>query len=125
MSAYKTIELGTLNQLPENSNGKAFLHDALELTSCEISVNVVPQGWEAPFRHRHKQNEEVYIILAGEGEFEVESEKIPVKEGSCLKVAPQAVRTLKNTGASELRFLCVQAKEGSLEQYAMTDGEIC
>ncbi len=54
----KLEKLGYLKR--ENyENGKAFLHDLLELTSCEISVSAMPAGVKLPFNHKHKQNEEV------------------------------------------------------------------
>lgn len=54
----KLEKLGYLKR--ENyENGKAFLHDLLGLTSCEISVSAMPAGIKLPFNHKHKQNEEV------------------------------------------------------------------
>lgn len=122
MTNFKSIELGKLVDI---ENGKAFLHDALELTSCEISVNCAPKGFKLPFSHKHKQNEEVYIFLKGEGLFTVDNEKIKVHDGTCIKVLPAAARTLENTGESELKFICVQAKTDSLEQFGMGDAELC
>lgn len=104
-------------------NGKAFLHDALELTSCEISLNNVPAGFKLPFNHKHKQNEEVYIIIKGEGTFSFDNEKINVKEGDCVKVLPNASRTFETT--TELQFICIQAKSNSLEQFGLGDAELC
>ena len=72
-----------------------------------------------------KQNEEVYIFLKGEGVFTVDGKGIQVKEGSCVKVLPAASRTLENSGEGELQFICVQAKEKSLEQFGMGDAELC
>lgn len=68
MANYKSTEIGNLAQIgAKYEHGKAFLHDVLGLTSCEISVNFMPAGAKAPFNHKHKQNEEVYIFLKGEG----------------------------------------------------------
>lgn len=124
MSRYKITEIGKLQNVLAQSEGKAFLHDSLGLTSCEISINAVPGGWKAPFCHRHKQNEEIYIFLKGSGKMMVDGESFDVSEGSCVRVAPQGNRSLENTGDGELQFICVQAKENSLDQYALSDGEI-
>ena len=43
------------------------LHDKLSLTGAEISVNNLPAGAGVPFVHSHKKNEEIYIILSGQG----------------------------------------------------------
>ena len=68
MTNFKNAEVGTMNELGKNyENGKAFLHDLLDLTSCEISVSSMPAGIKLPFNHKHIQNEEIYIFLKGEG----------------------------------------------------------
>lgn len=125
MTNYKTRELGKIGDLINLENGKAFLHDALELTSCEISINTVPKGFKVPFNHKHKQNEEVYIVLKGEGAITIDGETVKVKEGSVVKVAPEAARTIENTGDGEFEFICIQAKTNSLEQFGLADAELC
>lgn len=124
MSSFQFFDFGTLNDLASQFNGKVFLHDALGLTSCEISVNAVPKGGKAPFVHSHKQNEEIYIFLKGTGCVTLDGQDFDVKEGSCLRVAPSVKRMLENTGDEALQFICIQAKENALEQFAMTDGII-
>lgn len=124
MDSFKFCNVGKLCDLEKDAGGKAFLHDMLGLTSCEISINALPKGWRAPFSHSHKQNEEIYIFLKGVGKVTLDDTSFDVKEGSCLRVAPQVKRTLENTGNEEIQFICIQAKEGSLEQFAMGDGEI-
>lgn len=121
----KTLELGKIKDIINLENGKIFLKDALELTGCEISINVVPKGFKLPFSHKHKQNEEIYIILKGEGIITANNEKLTVIEGSCVKVSPKSSRTIENTGDGELEFICIQAKENSLEQCGLEDAELC
>ncbi len=125
MTNYKTTELGKISDIINFENGKVFLHDALELTSCEISVNTVPKGFKVPFSHKHKQNEEVYIILKGEGIITVDGTSLKVKEGSVVKIQPAASRTIENTSDGEFQFICIQAKADSLEQFGLADAELC
>lgn len=125
MTNYKTTELGKIDELINLENGKAFLHDALELTGCEISINTVPQGFKVPFNHKHKQNEEVYIVLKGEGILTIDGNAVNVEEGSGVKVMPAASRTLENTGKGVFQFICIQAKANSLEQFGLGDAELC
>ena len=57
MANYNKTDLGNLAQISTKfENGKAFLHDALGLSSCEISVSSMPAGVKLPFNHKHKQN---------------------------------------------------------------------
>lgn len=125
MTEYTKTDLGTFAQIAKLENGKAFLHDTLKLTGCEISVNVTPKGFKVPFNHKHKQNEEVYIVLKGTGIITVNGTKIDVKEGSAVRVAAGTARTIENTGEGEFSFICVQAKEGSLTQFGFGDAELC
>lgn len=124
MTNFKKEEIGTMAELGKNyENGKAFLHDLLGLTSCEISVSSMPAGIKLPFNHKHIQNEEIYIFLKGEGIMTLDNEVIEVKEGSCVKVLPKAVRTMESK--TDLQYICVQAKTGSLEQFGLGDAELC
>ena len=124
MTNFKNAEIGTLAEIGEKyENGKAFLHDLLELTSCEISVNAMTAGLKIPFCPRHFQNEEIYIFLKGEGTITVDNKVIDVKEGSCVKIMPKAARTIE--AKTDMQYLCVQAKTNSLEQFGLKDAELC
>ena len=71
------------------------LHDKLSLTGAEISVNNLPAGAGVPFVHSHKKNEEIYIILSGQGKAD-----------------------------SAISFVCIQVQEHSLEEYTAEDAVI-
>ena len=104
--------------------GKQFVKDATGATSCEISFGTLPTGAEVPFFHSHKANEENYIILSGSGRFQVNDEAFDIEEGSMVRVATNCDRNIKCTSADPLTYICIQAKEGSLEGYTMTDADI-
>ena len=104
--------------------GKQFVKDATGATSCEISFGTLPTGAEVPFFHSHKANEENYIILSGSGRFQVNDEAFDIEEGSVVRVATNCDRNIKCTSAEPMTYICIQAKEGSLEGYTMTDADI-
>lgn len=104
--------------------GKQFVKDATVATSCEISFGTLPAGAAVPFFHSHKENEENYIILSGEGKFQVNDEVFDVTEGSVIRVSTNCDRNIKCTSAEPMTYICIQAKEGSLGGYTMTDAEI-
>lgn len=103
---------------------KQFVKDATGATSCEISFGSLPTGQAVPFFHSHKANEENYIILSGKGLFQVNDEVFEIAEGSVIRVATGCDRNLKCTSAEPMTYICIQAKEGSLGGYTMTDAEI-
>lgn len=104
--------------------GKQFVKDAAGATSCEVSFGTLPSGASVPFFHSHRANEENYIILTGAGRFQVDDEVFDVAEGSVIRVATGCDRNLKCTSAEPMCYICIQAKEGSLEGYTMTDADV-
>lgn len=104
--------------------GKQFVKDASGATSCEISFGSLPTGASVPFFHSHRENEENYIILSGAGRFQVDGEAFDIAEGSVIRVATNCDRNIKCTSAEPMTYICIQAKEGSLGGYTMTDADI-
>jgi len=119
-------DLGKLGNLLQDSaeekRSKQFLKEALGLTGMEVSITAYPPNTSLPFFHKHKQNEELYIIIKGEGQMQLDDELIEVKEGSVIRVLPDCSRNLRSAPDSELVYVCVQAKENSLEQCTAGDG---
>lgn len=104
--------------------GKAFIKEVLGTTSIEVSFGSLAKGQAVPFFHHHKQNEEVYVVLSGEGIFTLDGEEISVASGSIIRIAPKVSRCTKCTSPDPLVYICIQGKEGSLEQYTMTDAVV-
>ena len=104
--------------------GKQFVKDATGATSCEISFGTLLTGTAVPFFHSHTENEEKYIILSGRGKFQVDDAVFDIAEGSVVRVSTNCDRNLKCTSEEPMCYICIQAKEGSLGGYTMTDAEI-
>lgn len=119
-AGYAIASLGNLNDF----EGKTFVKDVLGTSGVEISFGSLSEGQCVPFNHKHKQNEEVYIIIKGKGVFTLNGNDFEVTSGDIIKISPDVVRTNKNTGDGDFSYICIQAKSGSLEQYTMTDGII-
>lgn len=97
------------------------LHDLLSLTGAEISVNSLPAGAGVPFVHSHKQNEEIYGVLAGRGRAVIDGETVELSAGDWVRVSPAAKRQFSAAADSAISFICVQVRENSLEGYTMDD----
>ena len=63
----------------------------------------VPAGGRTE-RHYHKVAEELYLILEGAGEIELDGERRMVGPGDAILIPPGARHTIKAT--EPLRFLC-------------------
>ena len=92
----------------------------------ELSFQTLVPGQDSGFLHTHKTHEELYIILKGEGQYQVDGEIFPVSEGTIIRVAPDGKRALKNTGSENLTMLCIQYKANAFTEAdsPMTDGTI-
>ena len=104
--------------------GKAFVKDILNTTSMEVSFGTLAPGCTVPFCRHHKQNEEVYVVLSGEGVFILDGKEEPVASGSIVRVAPAVSRHTKCTGSVPMVYISNQAKADSLKQYTMGDGVV-
>ncbi len=103
--------------------GKQFLKELVGASGMEVSFTRLEPLQAVQFFHSHKQNEELFLIVRGAGEMQVDDDVIPVAEGSAVRVASAGERCLRNTSATDpLVYVCVQAKTGSLEQWTYTDG---
>ena len=49
-------------------------------------------GYRPPFGHRHREQEEVYVVIAGSGRFKVEDEIRDVRQWDVIRVAPTVAR---------------------------------
>lgn len=103
---------------------RAELHDALNLTGCEVSVNSLPAGAGVPFVHAHTKNEELYGILSGKGELYLDGEVQSVTAGDWFRIAPEGRRALRAAADSPMTYLCIQTQAGSLSGFTMTDGKV-
>jgi mannose-6-phosphate isomerase-like protein (cupin superfamily) len=91
--------------VPLPAKGKLFLRSLLGSAGLEISLNVVSPGKGMPFLHRHQQNDEVYVVVGGRGQFLLDGESIDVEEGSVLRVSPPVARAWRNISDAPLHFL--------------------
>jgi mannose-6-phosphate isomerase-like protein (cupin superfamily) len=61
---------------------------------------------EATQRHYHAKTEEIYFVVKGSGDMEVDGEHRRVRPGDAILIPAGAWHTLENDGNSELRILC-------------------
>ncbi len=101
--------------------GKTFLRQVLGLTGMEVSFGSMLPGEGSAALHAHQQNEELYLFLEGEGEMQVDGERIPLRPGTAVRVAQGGNRAWRATGQKALAYMVIQAKAGSLEQASGAD----
>jgi mannose-6-phosphate isomerase-like protein (cupin superfamily) len=95
--AFTTLDGSTIRVLLD-----ATLGGAREQSLAEASL---PVGGSTR-RHYHARTEEIYVLLEGSGEMEIEGERRQVVPGDAVLIPPGAWHEIRADGGGELRFLC-------------------
>ena len=90
----------------EPENGFVRLRDPLGVTTFGINKLVLARG-QRNLIHRHKHQEEVYLVLEGTLTLIVEGEPEDVGPGEAVRLAPEVRRQLVNRGPGELTLLAL------------------
>jgi mannose-6-phosphate isomerase-like protein (cupin superfamily) len=78
-------------------------------------LNIKPSRREA-FAHRHREAEEVYVVLAGSGRVKLDNELVDLTELDAIRVGPGTARQLE-AGADGLHVLIFGSHvDGDVEQ---------
>ena len=77
------------------------LHHTAAQSLAEASLE--PDG--ATERHFHRQSEEIYFMLEGTGEMELDGDRRTVQPGDAILIPPGAWHQIRS-GGTPLRFLC-------------------
>ena len=94
---FTTLDGSTIRVLLDARSSGAFKQSLAEAT--------VAPG-QATQRHYHGVTEEVYVILEGRGEIEVDGEHGLVGPGDAVLIPPRAWHQIRAEAETELRFLC-------------------
>lgn len=72
-----------------------FATKPLGLTTSGLGLQKVLPGRTVPFTHRHKVQEEVFIVVAGSGIIHLDGNEVQLTQWDAVRVAPSVVRTLE------------------------------
>ena len=117
--------MANFNKTNVADGARTELHDILNLTGAEISINKLPAGANVPFIHSHKNNEEIYGIIAGKGKVIIDDDEINLVSGDWLRISPAGKRQFFAAKDSALTYVCIQVKENSLGGFTTDDCVIC
>jgi mannose-6-phosphate isomerase-like protein (cupin superfamily) len=93
---FTTLDGSTIRVLLDSREGGA---SNQSLAEAELGPGQATQ------RHYHARTEEIYVVLEGEGEMEVEGERGPVGPGDAVLI-PAGTRHEITAGPGGVRFLC-------------------
>jgi uncharacterized cupin superfamily protein len=93
-----------------------FPREELGLETVGLSYQVVKPGKKHAFGHRHKEAEELYVVLSGSGRCRLEDETVEVVALDALRVGPAVTRRFE-AGPDGLELLV-------FSRYAPGDAEL-
>jgi hypothetical protein len=65
---------------------------ALECEKAGISYLRLGPGWRIPFGHKHKQQEEIYVLVTGSARMKIEDEIVELRPWTAVRVANDTMR---------------------------------
>jgi mannose-6-phosphate isomerase-like protein (cupin superfamily) len=77
-------------------------------------------GGKGSYGHRHKTQEEIYLVLSGTLQFKLSDDVVDVPAGTVVRVAPQVWRSVWNEGPDDVELVIAARK---LEGDPREDGE--
>jgi mannose-6-phosphate isomerase-like protein (cupin superfamily) len=105
----------------DGSSIRELMHPAQQGNVQQSLAQAIVHPQESTQAHYHKQTEELYHITAGTGQLRLNDETMQVKPGDTICIAPGTVHSMKNTGDTDLVFLCCCAPAYSHEDTVLVD----
>jgi len=97
-----------------------FARRALGATKVGISYQRLQPNARLPFAHRHKNQEEIYVVLSGSGRAKVEDEVVELRQWDALRVDKETVRGFAS-GPDGMELLAIGAPVGEENDAEMVD----
>ena len=79
----------------------------LKMRAVALGMIQLPPDEGYTFTHSHAQQEEVYIVIEGQGTMLIDGELIAIGRGDLVRVSPSARRALKAATEAVLFVICV------------------
>lgn len=67
-------------------------------------------GGKGSYGHRHRTQEEVYLVVSGTLQFKLDDDVVDVPAGTVVRVAPAVVRSLWNEGPDDVELVIVSTR---------------
>jgi quercetin dioxygenase-like cupin family protein len=83
-----------------------FARKQLESEQLGVSYFRYAPGFRAPVGHRHRVQEEAYVVLAGSGRVKLDDDVVELRPWDVVRVAPQVARAFE-AGPEGLELLAV------------------
>ena len=82
--------------------------DPLECQNAGISLLRLGPGYRIPYGHKHKTQEEIYVLVKGEARMKIEDEVVDMKPMTAVRVDPGTMRGFE-AGPEGADFIAIGA----------------
>jgi mannose-6-phosphate isomerase-like protein (cupin superfamily) len=110
MSTYTLKNLKELENSAEQQGIEGlearFARKDLDLEQFGFSYQKFDPSWRQPFGHRHRGQEELYLVLSGSGRVKVEDEIVDLKQWDALRIGPGVTRQFE-AGPDGMEYLAI------------------
>jgi mannose-6-phosphate isomerase-like protein (cupin superfamily) len=88
-----------------------FARVALDAERIGVTYQRLAPNYRLPWGHKHKTQEEVYVLVSGSGRAKIDDEVVELKPWDALRVSKDAVRSFE-AGPDGAEFVVVGAPGG-------------
>jgi quercetin dioxygenase-like cupin family protein len=115
--AYRRLDAGDQFWRPSNQMGVMNTDLAKQLEATKLTARLwrLAPG-QASTWHRHREEEELYVVLEGEGRMRVGEEHLTLAAGDSVLVEPESLRQVFNDTDADALWLVV----GTPQEFAST-----
>jgi mannose-6-phosphate isomerase-like protein (cupin superfamily) len=92
---FKDVEDAAAEAGVSDSLEARFAHEDLDSEKSGVSYQVVKAGMRQPFAHKHKEMEEIYVVISGTGRVKLDDALEDVKPLDAVRISPEVVRAFE------------------------------
>ena len=98
-----------------------FAREALGSSELGVSRFTYEPGARMPWGHRHRVQEEAYVVVAGSGRAKLDEEVVELAVWDVLRVAPRVARSFE-AGPDGLEVICIGGRRPDGNDGEKVDG---
>jgi mannose-6-phosphate isomerase-like protein (cupin superfamily) len=92
-----------------------FLRQALNLQQFAVTFERFGGGWKPTRGHRHGVQEEVYFLVSGRAQANLDGDVVDLEPWTAVRVPPETARAFRAAGDEDAIFVAIAAPQAGLD----------